>query len=393
MFRVSLNDDASELGDGLYQNDSRHHRVVWEMSFQKCLVAANSVNSRRFRSGNQREQLVQKAERGTMRKSFQGALNFGNHQGIRIIQPSPTVTSPLELENTIRPFLRIPISSVPVESSDPSALNLPAPEAMKLRWWLRAPWDYVMMALGLLYWGVFGGLLTLIAGPLHLLLPRETGQRLGRFFIHQLFSKFVVYLRFSDLVRADLTALDQLDGIKHAFIAAPNHTSLWDVVFIIARLPSAVCIMKKQILHNIVLGGGARLAGYISNDSISLMIRNASKSLGEGGQLLLFPEGTRTQSDARWINPLKGGCAIIAMHSQVPVYPIFIRSNTRFLQKGWPLWRRPVFPILMRIDLGKPLTIEPGESPQLFTARLSKVYEQELSKPDPLRRVIDPEFP
>lgn len=260
---------------------------------------------------------------------------------------------------------------------------------MTLRWWLRAPWDYVMMALGLLYWGVFGGLLTLIGGPLHLLLPRRTGERLGRFFLHQLFRKFVIYLRLSDLVRADLTALDALGDLQHSFIAAPNHTSLWDVVFIIARLPSAVCVMKKPILMNPLLGGGARLAGYIANDGMTRMIRDASRSLTEGGQLLLFPEGTRTRPDARWVNPIKGGCAIIATKARVPVYPIFIRSNTRFLQKGWPLWRRPVFPITIRFDLGEPLVPQPGESSQAFTDRLAKVYEQELSKPDPLRRQID----
>jgi 1-acyl-sn-glycerol-3-phosphate acyltransferase len=259
-------------------------------------------------------------------------------------------------------------------------------EAMTLRWWLRAPWDYVMMALGLSYWGVFGGLLTLIGGPLHLILPRQIGRRLGRFCLHQLFRKFVVYLRLSDLVHADLRALDQLGSIKHSFIAAPNHTSLWDVVFIIARLPSAVCVIKKQIMLNPLLGGGARLAEYIANHGMTRMIRDASQSLDEGGQLLIFPEGTRTRPDARWINPLKGGCAIIAAHAQVPVYPIFIRSNTRFLQKGWPLWRRPVFPIQMSFDLGEPLLLLPGESLQEFTARLAAIYEQELSKPHPLRR-------
>lgn len=247
-----------------------------------------------------------------------------------------------------------------------------------------------MMALGLLYWAVFGGLLTLVGGPLHLLLPRRAGERLGRFFLHQLFRKFVVQLRLSDLVHADLTALDKLKDIRHPFIAAPNHTSLWDVVFIIARLPSAVCVMKKEILNNIVLGGGARLAGYIANDGLTRMIRDASRSIGEGGQLLLFPEGTRTRPDARWTNPIKGGCAIIATRSQVPVYPILIRSNTRFLQKGWPLWRRPVFPITMHFDLGEPLVPGAGESSQEFTARLTAAYEQELSKPHPLRRQIDP---
>lgn len=262
---------------------------------------------------------------------------------------------------------------------------------MTLRWWLRAPWDYLMMVLGLLFWGVFGGLLTLVGGPLHLILPKAQGQRLGRFLLYQLFRNFVVYLRASDLVRADLTALDRLKEIQGPFIAAPNHTSLWDVVFIIARLPSAVCVMKKQILTNPLLGGGARLAGYIDNFGTTRMIRNASKALAGGGQLLLFPEGTRTRPDARWINPIKGGCAIIAMHSGVPVYPIFIRSDSRFVQKGWPLWKRPVFPIHMRFDLGEPLLPRPGETSQQFTVRLAAVYEQELSKPDRLRRQIDPQ--
>ncbi|GAA5116301.1 1-acyl-sn-glycerol-3-phosphate acyltransferase [Luteolibacter yonseiensis] len=266
--------------------------------------------------------------------------------------------------------------------SDPIASPLRSP----LRRWLRAPWDYVMMALGLLYWGVFGGLLTLVGGPLHLVLPQRIGQKIGRRLLQQLFSKFVVYLRLSDLVRADLTGLDALGGLTHSFIVAPNHTSLWDVVFIIARLPCAVCVMKKQILTNPVLGGGARLAGYIANDGMKRVMRDASKSLADGGQLLMFPEGTRTRPDARWINPLKGGCAIISKRTGVPVYPIFIRSDTRFLQKGWPLWRRPVFPIHMRFDVGEPMVPEPGESSQEFTARLAAVYERELSKPDPLRR-------
>ena len=283
-------------------------------------------------------------------------------------------------------MFRDPLLSInPVPSSD---LMTRRSEALStgFRWWARAPWDYFMMAVGLLYWGVFGGLLTIIGGALHLLLPERTGEKLGRALLHQLFRKFVVLMRAGDLVHADLTALDSLSSLKHPFIAAPNHTSLWDAVFIIARLPSSVCIMKKVILKNPVLGGGARLAGFIANDGMTRIIRDASKSLSDGAQLLLFPEGTRTRADARWINPIKGGCAIIAIRAGVPVYPIFIRSNTRFLQKGWPLWRRPVFPIQIRFDLGEPLVPQPGDSSQAFTARLQAVYEHELSKPDPLRR-------
>ncbi len=265
----------------------------------------------------------------------------------------------------------------------------PAVTNSSLRWWLRAPWDYTMMALGLLYWGVFGTLLTLICGLLHLFMARRRGRLLGQALIHELFRKFVVYLRWSDLVHADLSGLDSLSSIQNPFIAAPNHTSLWDVVFIIARLPRAVCVIKKNILINPLLGGGARLAGYIANDGVKRMIRDASAAMmDDGRQLLLFPEGTRTAKNARWINPLKGGCAIIAARAEVPIYPIFIRSNTRFLQKGWPLWRRPVFPIEISFDLGAPLLAEPGESAQDFTSRLAAVYEAELAKPHRLRRQL-----
>jgi len=254
------------------------------------------------------------------------------------------------------------------------------------RSWLRLPWDILAMAGGLLYWALLGGLLTLVGGPLHFLLPQKTGRQFGQFLLHHLFRSFVVYLRISHLVRVDSEELGKLGALPGPAIIAPNHVSLWDVVFIIARLPRAVCVMKKSILKNPVLGGGARLAGYIANDGMGRMIRNAADALAGDGQLLLFPEGTRTRRDALWVNPFKGGCAIIALRAQVPVYPVFIRSDTRYLEKGWPLWKRPEFPIRILITVGEALLPAPDESSQEFTARLQAVFEQELSKPHPLRR-------
>ena len=79
---------------------------------------------------------------------------------------------------------------------------------------------------------------------------------------------------------------------------------------------------------------------------------------------------------------------LVALRANVPVIPVFIRSNSRFAEKGWPLWKRPRFPITMEFELGEPLHPEPGETSQSFTARLQAVYERELSKPHPLRREV-----
>lgn len=279
-----------------------------------------------------------------------------------------------------------------MRSEQPISLPIDRPEPLGLRAWLRLPWECLGMLLGLLYWAVFGGFLTLVGAPLHAMLPGSSGQRLGRAALHHLFRCFVALLEVAGLVKADTRALDRLADEKQPFIIAPNHIALWDAVFIIARIPGVVCVMKKSILANPVLGGGARLAGYIPNDGLTRMIRGAVKSLEGGGRLLLFPEGTRTRHGTRWINPLKGGCAIVAQRARVPVRPVFIRSNTRFLEKGWPLWKRPAFPIHIRIEVGEPLVPGTGESPQDFTRRLESVFEQELSKPDPLRRQSQGQF-
>ena len=256
------------------------------------------------------------------------------------------------------------------------------------RWW-RWPWDAVATLGAFAYWGVAGLLISALSFPLILILPAATAKKLGRGMLHRAFRVFVRYLQVTDLVQSDLDSLDALKHEPGPVIIAPNHTSLWDAVFVISKLPQPICIMKESILRNPFLGGGARLAGYIPNGSSSRMIKDAARALSEGGQLLLFPEGTRTRRDARWINPLGGGCALIARKAGVPVRPVFIRSNTRFLEKGWPLWKKPEFPIRLSVELGAPVVQRDDESAQDFTRRLQGVFEQNLSRAHKLRREVE----
>lgn len=253
-------------------------------------------------------------------------------------------------------------------------------------WW---PLETVAALGGIAYWGVFGLLFTVAALPLCLVLPKRRAERLGRSLLNRAFRVFVSYLRVTGLVHADLDSLKPLRQRHDPVIIAPNHTSLWDAVFVISCLPQPICIMKDSILRNPFLGGGARLAGYIPNGSSSRLVRDAAGALDRGGQLLLFPEGTRTRRDRRWINPLKGGCALIARRAQVPVLPVFIRSNTRFMEKGWPMWKRPDFPIRISFELGETLEPRSDESARDFTLRLQRTYEDHLSRPHKLRRQIE----
>jgi 1-acyl-sn-glycerol-3-phosphate acyltransferase len=111
--------------------------------------------------------------------------------------------------------------------------------------------------------------------------------------------------------------------------------------------------MKAAVLESPFLGGGARWAGYIRNDSGSAMVRAAAEELAQGGHVLIFPEGTRTPQDCEKIGPFKGGYALIARKAQRPTQTIIIELNQRYLGKGWRPWWLPLFPLIFVMRLGR----------------------------------------
>jgi 1-acyl-sn-glycerol-3-phosphate acyltransferase len=225
-----------------------------------------------------------------------------------------------------------------------------------------------------LYFGGAGLAYTCLSTVLHLLLPRCFGARLGKHMVSALFRSFLWLLRATGLARLDLCALDQLRG-EPGLVIAPNHPCLLDAVFVIARVPDVVCIMKAEIRDNLVLGAGARLAGYIRNDSGIDMVRAAAREVRNGQPLLIFPEGTRTRR--RPINDFKGGFALIAKHAGAQIQTVFIETDSPFLGKGWPLFRKPALPLIYRARLGRRFTVS-GDA-KTFVADLESYYRDELA--------------
>jgi len=247
--------------------------------------------------------------------------------------------------------------------------------------------DWVAYCLLLVYWAVTSIFVSLLGTLLYMILPQKYALASGRFLIQKDFQSFIGLLRMTGLLILQDDELKTLINRPGAMIVAPNHIALWDVVFIVAQVPELICIMKDSILKNPLFGGQAgRLAGYIPVNSISQMIKLAKKSLLKNDQLLMFPEGTRTKTDAQWMNPIQGGVALLAKQTSVPIVPVYIRSNSRFFEKGWPLYNKPEFPLRMSINVAEPVYMQEHESAQEFVQRLEKIYLDELSSPHPLRR-------
>jgi len=116
-----------------------------------------------------------------------------------------------------------------------------------------------------------------------------------------------------------------------------NHPSLIDVVILIAYLPQADCIVKAQLWKNPFVRGVVRSL-YIPNSlSFEDTVSACADSLAEGNSLVIFPEGTRTNSDSP--PRLKRGSARFALRTGRGILPVLIRAgDARGLRKGDPFF-------------------------------------------------------
>jgi 1-acyl-sn-glycerol-3-phosphate acyltransferase len=222
---------------------------------------------------------------------------------------------------------------------------------------------------------------SLIALPLSALLPPRLGRRCGRLGIMGVFRLYALWLQLIGAYRLDLAALAQLRQ-SGPLILAPNHPSLIDAVLIAAYRPNLSCVMKSELMGNILLGPGARLARYIRNCSPRQMVREALEDLRHGGTLLLFPEGTRTSRPP--VDALKKSIGVIARHARVPVQTLLIETDSGFLRKGCALWARPSLPIVYRVRLGR--RFEPPQDPEAFCLELERYYRSEQQQATPATR-------
>jgi 1-acyl-sn-glycerol-3-phosphate acyltransferase len=234
-------------------------------------------------------------------------------------------------------------------------------------------YDYLVLYLGLAWLGILCLAWTPIALIVYPLLPEHRGRALGRYVIMALFRLYLASIGASRRCSFDLAALDVLRD-EPSLIIAPNHPCLLDAVMVISRLPNVACVLKADLMNNVFLGAGARLARYIRNEPVRRMVLQATQDFECGSHLLLFPEGTRTTSYP--VNPLKGSIGLIAHHAKRPVQTILIETDTKYLGKGWPLFRKPAMPIHYRVRLGR--RFDPPQNTKQFMAELEHYFAHEL---------------
>ena len=132
-----------------------------------------------------------------------------------------------------------------------------------------------------------------------------------------------------------------------------NHPTLIDVVFLLAFMPTAGCVVKQGLWRNPLTRWAVTLVEFIPNDQTASMIDGAAGALREQQTMIFFPEGTRTRPNEPMV--FQRGAANIALRAATALTPVYIRCDPTTLTKAERWYRiparRPHFSFIVGEDL------------------------------------------
>lgn len=140
---------------------------------------------------------------------------------------------------------------------------------------------------------------------------------------------------------------------RYGQLVVANHPTLIDVVFLLAFIPTASCVVKQGLWRNPLTRWAVTLVEFIPNDKTASMIEGAANALRDGQSLIIFPEGTRTRPNQPMV--FHRGAANVALRAATELTPVYIRCEPTTLTKSEPWYRiparRPHFSLVVGEDL------------------------------------------
>lgn len=144
----------------------------------------------------------------------------------------------------------------------------------------------------------------------------------------------------------------QVEGLEHlppnGALLCANHSSNWDPVQIVISLPVnyRLRIMAKNSLFRIpVVSWVVRKLGAFPVDRGNFdinAVKTAIKTIKDGENLLVFPEGTRVEKEGDV--EIKGGVAVIGIRTGAIFVPVFVDGKKRLFHKTRLIFGEPYRP-------------------------------------------------
>jgi 1-acyl-sn-glycerol-3-phosphate acyltransferase len=141
-------------------------------------------------------------------------------------------------------------------------------------------------------------------------------------------------------------------------VLVANHPTLMDTSALLAADPDLVHPVKSSLYRSFWARPLFRHSGHFEGAGrdplrVAEMIAAATERLAAGRRVIVFPEGTR--SPDRGLHPFGRAAFEIALRAGVPIVPLAIRCDPRFLGKSTGFLRMPAERPCLRIQVLEPI--------------------------------------
>lgn len=151
----------------------------------------------------------------------------------------------------------------------------------------------------------------------------------------RLLAKIIIFIAG---IKLEVEGLENIPN-ERPLIFMPNHQGHADYFVLLASLPLHILyVSKKENFSMPFFGNYIKNAGWISIDrentdsAHKVLLNEIMTALKDGTSLVIFPEGTRT--DTGEIGVFKRGGMFLASETNFPVVPAAISGSFNFLKKG-----------------------------------------------------------
>jgi 1-acyl-sn-glycerol-3-phosphate acyltransferase len=123
--------------------------------------------------------------------------------------------------------------------------------------------------------------------------------------------------------------------LTRGIVVVCNHLSFLDPLLMLALLPRLITIVRPDFFRVPIFGWLLRGAGFLGPDLFSegqAWVDRVAEHLRQGGNLLIFPEGTRSR-DGR-LAPFKKGAFYLAKHLSAPILVLRILGTDHVFAPG-----------------------------------------------------------
>lgn len=266
-------------------------------------------------------------------------------------------------------------------SADPQLATEAASREDRQDYWL---WRLFMTGFSFFLFGVGAVLVGVFLLPIVKLVPasRDVKRRRARAVMSAALRLFIGFMHRGGVLTYEFHGRERLSRPGQLIVA--NHPTLIDVVFLLAFMPAASCVVKQGLWRNPLTHWAVTLVEFIPNEQTASMIEGAARALSERQTLIFFPEGTRTRPRQPMV--FHRGAANVALRAAAVLTPVYILCEPTTLTKAEPWYRipprRPHFTLTVGEDLDlnawrhKPLPL----GSRALNDSMHRHFQQELAR-------------